>query len=135
MEVFKDVSMVSYPAMKDGKLSAKVQKNVNVKAVQKALDNIFTWYLGERILLPEFGSKLRTLLYEGITPITEERIVAEIHRCVSEWEPRASIVKIQNVSTVDDTEDNTIHLQVVFTIPQLDDEQYTYSFTYHLGMT
>jgi len=44
-------------------------------------------------------------------------------------------VKIYNVSTIDDTEDNTIHLQVVFTIPGLDDEQYTYSFTYHLGMT
>jgi len=135
MEVYKDVSMTSYPVVKDGKLSAKVQKNVNVKAVQRALDNIFTWYLGERILLPEFGSRLRSLLYEGITPMTEERIVAEIHRCVTEWEPRASIVKIYNVSTIDDTEDNTIHLQVVFTIPGLDDEQYTYSFTYHLGMT
>jgi phage baseplate assembly protein W len=135
MEVFKDVSMTSNTTSKNGSYEAKVGKNVNVVAVQKALDNVFTWFPGERILLPEFGSRLRSLLYEGITPITEERIIAEIHRCVTEWEPRASIMKIVNVSVVDDTEDNTIHLQVVFTIPQLNDEQYTYSFTYHMGTT
>ena len=49
---------------------------------------------------------------------------------MSEWEPRVNIVEIRNVSTVDDTEDNTIQIDVVFTIPSLDDEQYIYSFTY-----
>lgn len=108
----------------------KVSKSVNVQAVRNSLRNIFTWIPGERVLLPEFGSKLRTLLYEGITPLTEERIVAEIRHCITEWEPRASIVEIRNASTVDDTEDNVIHIDVVFTIPSLDDEQYIYSFTY-----
>ena len=135
MEVFKDVSMTSKPVMKNGTALAMVSKNVNVVAVQKSLRNIFTWMPGERILLPEFGSKLRTLLYEGITPLTEEKIIAEVHRCVSEWEPRARIVDVQNASTVDDTEDNTIHLRVIFTIPQLNDEQYAYSFIYHNSTT
>ena len=49
---------------------------------------------------------------------------------MTDWEPRASIVEIRNVSTIDDTEDNVIHIDVVFTIPSLDDEQYVYSFTY-----
>ena len=127
LDVYKDVSMLSKYA-NDG---YKVDKKVNVNAVKGALKNIFTWFPGERILLPEFGSRLYTLLYEGITPETEEQIVAEIRKCVSEWEPRASIVEIRNASTVDDTEDNTIHIEVVFTINGLDDQQYIYSFTYN----
>ena len=110
----------------------KIEKSVNVKAIYNSLRNIFTWIPGERILLPEFGSRLRSLLYEGITPQTEEAIAAEIRGCVSEWEPRVQIVEIRNISTVDDTEDNTIHLEVVFTIPSLSEEQYTYSFSYNM---
>lgn len=113
--------------------SWKVQNNVNVKAIFDSLRNIFTWNRGERILLPEFGSRLHTLLYEGITPATEEAIMAEIRMCVSEWEPRISIVRVVNASNVDDTEDNVIHIQVVFTIPALSDEQYSYSFSYTKG--
>ena len=122
--------MESTPAkLQDGTMTCKIQKNVDVKAVQRALHNIFTWYPGERILLPEFGSRLYSLLYEGITPYTEERIATEIHRCVTEWEPRASIVDIVNVGTVDDTEDNTIHLRVLFTVAGLEDnEVYAYDF-------
>lgn len=126
LEVYKDISMEAKPAFG----SYKVDKKVNVKAVQGAIHNIFTWFPGERILLPEFGSRLYTLLYEGITPLTEERIVAEIRQCVSEWEPRANIVEIRNISDIDNTEDNTIRIEVVFTVKGLDDKQYTYSFTY-----
>lgn len=136
LEKWKDVSMLSKTATRlgesdqSGQPSLRVSKSVNVQAVKNSIKNIFTWIPGERVLLPEFGSRLYTLLYEGITPLTEERIVAEIRHCVTEWEPRASIVDIRNVSAVDDTEDNVIHIEVVFTIPELNDEQYVYSFTY-----
>ena len=131
LEVFTDISMEA--SLNGGRLADnkwKVEKNANVKAIFGSLRNIFTWTPGERILLPEFGSRLRSLLYEGITQQTEERIATEIRSCVSEWEPRVTIVEIRNVSIVDDTEDNTIHLEVVFKIPRLSDEQYTYSFSY-----
>lgn len=131
LEKWKDVSMLSKTAVDaNGNASLKVSKSVNVQAVKNSLRNIFTWIPGERVLLPEFGSKLHTLLYEGITPLTEERIIAEIRQCASEWEPRAKIIEIRNASTIEDTEDNVIHIDVVFTIPSLNDEQYIYSFTY-----
>ena len=132
-EVYRDLSMVSQPSgMQNGEVQYKVSKNVNAIAVRNAVANCFTWIPGERILLPEFGSRLYALLYEGITPDTEEQIVAEIRKCVSEWEPRAQIVEIRNASTIDDTENNTIHIEVVFTIAGLDDKQYVYSFTYNM---
>lgn len=133
-EVYTDISMqssINGKSYAKNTVPWKIDKSINVKAVFNSLRNIFTWIPGERIILPEFGSRLRSLLYEGITPMTVEAIAAEIRGCISEWEPRVSIVEIRNVSTVDDTEDNTIHLEVVFVIPSLSDEQYTYSFSYN----
>ena len=111
----------------------RVSKLVNVKAVQNSLKNIFTWTPGERILNPEFGNRLREYLYQGIIPETSEQIVAEIRHCVSEWEPRVNITDVVDVSTTDDHEDNTIHLEIRYTIPELSDEQYSYSFYYNRG--
>lgn len=111
----------------------RISKLVNVKAVQNSLKNIFTWIPGERILNPEFGSKLKLYLYQGIVPETSEKIIAEIRHCISELEPRINLVQVVDVSTLDDHEDNTIHLEIVYTIPDLSDEQYTYSFYYKRG--
>lgn len=147
MQVFADISLKSSPApyIQTGELSAgdmpkgfqttlyKVEKSINVKAIFNSLRNIFTWLPGERILLPEFGSKLKSLLYEGITPQTEEAIMAEIRGCVSEWEPRVNIIEVRDISTIEDTEDNTIHIEVIFTIPLLSDQQYSYSFSYNVA--
>ena len=108
-----------------------VEKNINVKAIQQSIHNIFTWMPGERILNPEFGNTLHRLLYNGITEYNQEQIVAEIRRCISEYEPRVEFVEIRNVSTIDDIENNTIHLEIVYTIPTLNEKQYAYSYIYH----
>ena len=104
-----------------GKL--KVGTLADVNAVRNSLHQIFTWVPGERILLPECGSNLRLLLYEGITDYNVERIMAEIRHCVTQWEPRVVIQKVVNASTVDDTEDNVVHIEVLYTIPGLTDDQ------------
>ncbi len=111
----------------------RVSKLVNVKAVQSSLNNIFTWLPGERILNPEFGSRLKQYLYQGIIPETSEKIVAEIRHCISEWEPRVSLTEVADVSTTEDHEDNVIHLEIRYTIPDISDEQYSYSFYYNRG--
>ena len=108
----------------------------DVVAIQNSLHNIFTWIPGERILLPEFGSNLRKLLYEGITDFNVERIISEIRSSVSEWEPRVEIQKIVNVSTDDDTDDNTVHLEVLYKIPGLEgleNEVFAYDLEYQKG--
>lgn len=68
LEKYKDISMTAKTvANVNGSNALKVNKSVNVQAIKNSLKNIFTWIPGERILLPEFGSKLHMLLYEGIT--------------------------------------------------------------------
>ena len=112
----------------------RVSKLVNVKSVQNSLNNIFTWMPGQRILNPEFGSNLRQYLYRGITPQNTEEIIAEIKHCIMQWEPRINVVRIVDASTYDDHEDNTIHLQIHYTIPELSDEEYSSSFYYNRGL-
>lgn len=124
-EVYKDVSMISEHNFHNVAVTSnlKIGSLVNVNAIKNSLHQIFTWMPGERILLPEFGSNLRKLLYEGITDFNVERIIAEIRHCISEWEPRVEIQKVVNASNVDDTEDNTVHIEVLYTIPGLTEDQ------------
>lgn len=99
----------------------QINKLVNVNAIRNSLDNIFSWTPGERVLNPEFGTNLRKLLYEGITDFNVEQIVAEIKHAVAQWEPRVQVANIVDVSTVEDNENNTVHLKVIYTIPGLSD--------------
>ena len=126
LEVYRDVSMISDKVNGNFKIS----KDVNVKAVFNSLHNIFTWIPGENILLPDFGSRLRKMLYEQITEYNVEQIVAEIRGVVLKYEPRVNIIKVVNVSDINDTENNTVRLDIIFTIPSLSNEQYNYSYIY-----
>jgi Phage baseplate assembly protein W len=132
-EVYRDLSMVSERVVGSERQPGVryfVSKNVNVKAVMDSLHNIFSWILGERILNPEFGSKLQYYLYEGITDQNVELIMAEIRGLCVRWEPRVNIISVVNVSDPNDTENNTVQLDIKFTIPGLSEEQYNYSYIY-----
>ena len=138
-EKYVDVGMDSERKLKvrnlgDGRVSriekTMISRDVNVKAVMNSIRNIFTWIPGERILNPEFGQRLQQYLYEGITEFNVEQIMSEIRSLTLRWEPRVNIVKVVNVSTIQQTEENTVELRIVFTIPSISDEQYQYSFTY-----
>lgn len=102
----------------------KVANLKDIEAIKNSLHNIFTWIPGERILNPEFGCNLRRLLYNGITEFNKEQIAAEVRQSVSKWEPRVKIEKIVDVGTIDDTENNTVCLDIIFSIPELNNGQF-----------
>lgn len=143
LEVYRDISlpaeqrMVNSIVKRHGEVVRVPQrkmfqtKDVNVRAVFNSIRNIFTWIQGERILNPEFGSKLRYYLYEGITPANKEAIAAEIQGVCLKWEPRVNIVRVVPVDSIPDAEDNTVQLDITFTIPSLSDKQYLYSYIYN----
>lgn len=111
------------------KSSYAIDKSVNVRAVQNAIDNIFSWIPGERVLDPEFGTGIYTLLYEGITNLTEERIVADIRNSIQRCEPRVINVQVSNASSTDDTEENTIRLEIYYQIRGLEDIKFRKTLT------
>ncbi len=112
----------------------RLKKSVNVRAVQNSLDNIFSWIPGERIINPEFGTKLHEYLYEGITQYNEEMIVAEIKSCIARWEPRVVVTQVVNTSTLSDTEDNTIVLDIKYYIKDLPDRIFDKQYIFNRSM-
>lgn len=124
-EVFLDINMQS----KQQGNKCTIDKLVNVNAIKNSLHNIFSWTPGERILNPEFGSKLRKLLYEGITDFNQEQIIAEIRNSVSQWELRVRIDDIVKLTSTDDVENNTVYLRVIYSIPSLTKEQFYYDYS------
>lgn len=128
-----NTAAVEYNKQARKKSSFKLEKNVNVTAIKRSIHNIFHWTPGERILNPEFGSNLRKFLYEGITDYNKEQIMAEIRRCVTEWEPRARVDRVIDMSRVSDHEENTVKLEIIYSIPSLTNEQFSYTYEQTAG--
>lgn len=113
---YSDINM---KAKQRGNNGYAIQKSYDINAIKNSIHNIFTWIKGERILDPDFGTSLRFYLYEGITDYNTEKILSEIRSAVSRYEPRVSIEKIVNMTSENDIDDNTIHLEVIYSIPSL----------------
>lgn len=128
-----DLDMHAKTVLTNSDQKLNVSKLTDLNAIKNSLRQIFTWIPGERVILPEFGSHLREMLYEGITDYNVEMIMSEIKMCASKWEPRASIDKVINISTNEDTEDNVVHLEVVYSVPGLTgNSQYSLELTYNI---
>lgn len=132
-DLIPNTDNIQYNTEARKKAHFKLQKNINVNAIRQALHNIFSWTPGERILNPEFGNKLRQYLYEGITSYNKEQIMAEIQHCITEWEPRVEILHVYDMSKVIDTENNTVKIEIVYTIPSLTTEQFSYVYESQLA--
>ena len=66
--------------------------------------------------------------HEGITDFNQEQIIAEIRHSVSQWEPRVQIDNIVKLTDIDDKENNTVHLRIIYSIPTLTTEQFYYDY-------
>lgn len=54
--------------------------------------------------------------------------MAEIQKCITQWEPRVQLVRVVDTSTVNDTENNTVKIDIIYIIPSLSFEQYIYTY-------
>lgn len=59
--------------------------------VTQAIEVILLTESGERILLPEFGGRLRTYLFEPNTVATRRLIQEDIQNALQRWEPRIAV--------------------------------------------
>lgn len=70
-------------------------------ALTQSIKTILSTYPGERIMQPDFGSRLRDFLFEPMTFITIERMEIEIRRAIEQWEDRIIINKLNIDSNPD----------------------------------
>jgi phage baseplate assembly protein W len=71
-------------------------KNSNVietgiEAINGSIENIIGTGFGERWFLPNFGSRLQSLLFRLINQDTANLILNELNEAIQKWEPRVRV--------------------------------------------
>ena len=127
-ETYSDVSMIGSirTITKDNKQTKKyrVEKNIDIMAVKNAMENLFTFLPGERVLNPDFGNKLYALLYEPIIDHTKELIIAEVKNMIATYEPRAVLDTIIDNTSTTETEDNTAKFIIEWHVDGFENSKY-----------
>ena len=63
--------------------------------VQQSLLIILGTAHGERVMRPDFGSRLHELVFEPINASTKGRIVQYVTEAIAKWESRVDIVRVE----------------------------------------
>jgi phage baseplate assembly protein W len=75
-----------------------VKKDVNLEAIEGAIENILLTRKGERVMRPLFGSVLEAFLFEPISSATAHKIGLEVLDALSRQEPRIEVKRVEVVA-------------------------------------
>jgi phage baseplate assembly protein W len=103
-DIFQDIST-------DGQ--GRIKKSVNIEAVKTSIDNILRTYPGERVMLPEFASRLKGLVFEPISAALATRISDEVKRVIEAWDDRVTVASVDYQA---DPDRNQVSITVRFII-------------------
>ena len=90
-----------------------VKVAINVQAVMSSVDNILRTYRGERVMLPEFGSMLRNMVFESMNSPLLDSVSQGIKDDLETWDPR---VRVTQVRYLQDPDANEVTIEVSFMI-------------------
>jgi len=94
--------------------------STTVEHVKANLVNVLSTSRGERVLRPDFGTRLEEFLFEPLTPQTEAEIQSEIESVVDRFLPYVTIESIQ-IDQFD--EEGVVRLEVRFSTFFLPNEE------------
>ena len=67
-------------------------------SVKRGIKNILLTAPFERLFQPEVGSGIKNILFEPMTPLTEQRLSDACRDAIDAWEKRASVINITVIS-------------------------------------
>ena len=70
-------------------------------SVKRGIKNILLTAPFERLFQPEVGSGIKNILFEPMTPLTEQRLHDACADAIDAWEKRASVIDIAVISEED----------------------------------
>ena len=99
--------------------------------VKSNIRNLLLTEKGERVFQPNFGSNLKSLLFEQITPTSLENVENDIRESLSTWLP---YVNVNNLVVVqDDRNPNQILTSLEYSTTLEPDSLDTITFTFEVG--
>lgn len=105
-----DLAFNIHPVRKD------INKHVDEQAVINSIKNIILTNHYEKPFNPDFGSNIRSMLFENIDSITAISLEREIFQTIENFEPRVSVSK---VVAIPDFENNGYKIQLEFFVINL----------------
>ena len=94
-------------------MNGDIGKKTGASAVKQAVVSILKKNFNERLFAPEFGSNIRGLLFEQMTPITEQRMKKEVESAIARHEPRAEVL---GITVKAQEEQNRYEVSVLFNV-------------------
>lgn len=82
-------------------------------SVKRGIKNILLTAPFERLFQPEVGSGIKNILFEQMTPLTEQRLSDACADAIDAWEKRASVI---NITVISDEEYNRYRVAIKFSI-------------------
>lgn len=71
-----------------------ISKKTGVDAIKRSIKNILNTNFLEKPFMPDYGSNVRSLLFEPVTPFTAAMIENAIKACIGNCEPRVTLDKV-----------------------------------------
>lgn len=97
--------------IQDGQGQLKIVENI--ESVLSSIHNILHTYPGERVMLSEFGSPLRGILFETMESEELDLISQRIQKTIEAWDDRVLVTEIQFSQ---DPDNSAVSLQLMFQI-------------------
>ena len=82
-------------------------------SVKRGIKNVLLTAPFERLFQPEFGSGIKNILFEPMTPLTEQRLSDACADAIDAWEKRASVI---DITVISEEEYNRYRVAIKFTI-------------------
>lgn len=98
-----------FPPSIDGRGGIALSKQID--EIEEAIQIILSTPRGQRVMRPEFGSRVHELLFAPINSETTTRVVHYVEEALGMWEPR---IRVTNVSAEPDP-DNPACLLIIIT--------------------
>jgi len=109
---FKTINFSDFPNnFKFQPIKNDLTNITNEDSVKQSIKNIIFTNKGERFFNPNFGSDINLMLFENITPATEQIISDLIKTSISNFEPRANVIEV-NVNSYSD--ENSVLVTIIF---------------------
>ena len=82
-------------------------------SVKRGIRNILLTAPFERLFQPEVGSGIKNILFESMTPLTEQRLSDACRDAIDAWEKRASVI---DITVIPEEEYNRYRVAIKFSI-------------------
>ena len=118
---FKDINITfkKHPVTDDLVVSR------DASAIKQAIVNLLLTNKGERVMQPDYGSDIRSFLFEPLDIGTAVQIKNSINYCLATFEPRIAVNMIEVLPSY---EDNGFSVELTYSIRGSDDPPVTVDF-------